>query len=244
MKAKSDGAWDAYVHAHSAGTFFHLAGWRTVVEQTFNHRTYQLEVRRDGALVGVAPLVELRSRLFGHALISNGFCVGGGPIASDDAALTQLLEQAERLGRDLGVDYIELRDAPDAAPGWLAKDNLYATFDGPLATGDRGESPTDSAQAARRRTQVARARSTGEDRNLPRGLLSAVHAHDAQPRHPRHAPPVFRAAAEGFRRRLRAPDIYEVSDPSRASSATSSATACCRTGRAAIPMRAPSAPTT
>jgi FemAB-related protein (PEP-CTERM system-associated) len=136
MKAKSDGAWDAYVHAHSAGTFFHLAGWRTVVEQTFNHRTYQLEVRRDGALVGVAPLVELRSRLFGHALISNGFCVGGGPIASDDAALTQLLEQAERLGRDLGVDYIELRDAPAAAPGWLAKDNLYATFDGPLATGE------------------------------------------------------------------------------------------------------------
>ncbi|WP_454717252.1 FemAB family XrtA/PEP-CTERM system-associated protein [Caulobacter segnis] len=134
MRAASDSAWDAYVRAHPAGTFFHLAAWRKVIEHTFNHRTYQLEVHRDGALVGVAPLVELRSRLFGHALISNGFCVGGGPIASDADAQALLLDRIEHLGRDLGVDYIELRDTPAATPGWAAKDDVYATFDGPIAT--------------------------------------------------------------------------------------------------------------
>lgn len=135
MRPASDSAWDAYVRAHPAGTFFHLAAWRAVIEQAFKHRTYQLEVYRDGALAGVAPLVEVRSRLFGHALISNGFCVGGGPISSDANAQAQLLDKVERLGRDLGVDYIELRDAPDAAPGWAAQDGVYATFDGPIAVG-------------------------------------------------------------------------------------------------------------
>lgn len=133
MRAPPDSAWDAYVRAHPGGTFFHLAAWRQVIEETFNHRTYQLEVHRDGALVGVAPLVELRSRLFGHALISNGFCVGGGPIASDADAQALLLDRIERLGRDLGVDYIELRDTPTAGGGWAAKDGVYATFDGPIA---------------------------------------------------------------------------------------------------------------
>ncbi len=133
MTPESTSAWDAYVRAHPGGTFFHLTGWRTVVEQAFNHRAYQLEIRQDGVLTGVAPLVELRSRLFGHALISNGFCVGGGPIASDPDALAHLLDRVERLGRALGVDYIELRDTSAAAPGWLAKGDVYATFAAPIA---------------------------------------------------------------------------------------------------------------
>lgn len=133
MRPASDSAWDAYVRAHPAGTFFHLAAWRTVMEQAFNHRTYQLEVYRDGALAGVAPLVELRSRLFGHALISNGFCVGGSPIASDADALAELIEKVEALGRELGVDYIELRDAPTAPQGWSAQEGVYATFDSRVA---------------------------------------------------------------------------------------------------------------
>jgi FemAB-related protein (PEP-CTERM system-associated) len=165
MRPESDSAWDAYVRAHPSGTFFHLTGWRTVVEQAFDHRTYQLEARRDGALVGVAPLVELRSRLFGHALISTGFCVGGGPIASDDDALAHLLDKVERLGRDLGVDYIELRDTPAAAPGWSAQDGLYATFDGPIAA----EAESNLKQIPRKQRAVVR-------KSLERGLQVKVEA--------------------------------------------------------------------
>jgi FemAB-related protein (PEP-CTERM system-associated) len=128
MNDPNDREWDAFVDAHPAGSFFHLSAWRGVAQKVFGHRTFQLRVHRHGALVAVLPLVEVRSRLFGHALIGNGFCVGGGPLALDEAALADILSQAEMLGRELGVEYVELRDTPEAGPDWRPRSDLYVNF--------------------------------------------------------------------------------------------------------------------
>jgi FemAB-related protein (PEP-CTERM system-associated) len=120
--------WDAFVRGHPDGSFFQLSAWADVTQSVFDHRSFQLTTRRGGALSAVLPLVEVRSRLFGHALIANAFCVGGGPLAVDAAALAEILDQAEQLGRELGVEYIELRDTPSAGPQWAVRDDLYAYF--------------------------------------------------------------------------------------------------------------------
>lgn len=133
MTSPPDQAWDAFVHGHPAATFFHLSAWRDVAQDVFGHRPHFLTEHRGGEVSAVLPLVEIRSRMFGHALISNAFCVGGGPLAADDASLAGVLDQAEHLGRKLGVDYVELRDAPAAAPGWTARGDLYSGFEGPMA---------------------------------------------------------------------------------------------------------------
>ena len=96
--------WDDYVLAHPQGSFFHLSGWRDVVRDTFGHPAHFLMTERDGAITGVLPLVEIKSRLFGHSLVSSAFCVGGGPLASDPQVLTALLAEAEETARKLGVD--------------------------------------------------------------------------------------------------------------------------------------------
>jgi len=131
MNALNPEAWDAFVRAHPDATFFHLAAWRGVAHDVFGHRAHYLSLEQDGELAAVLPLVEVNSRLFGHALISNAFCVGGGPLARNEAARLAILEKAEALGRQLEVDYIELRDTSDA-PGWIRRDDLYATFEGPI----------------------------------------------------------------------------------------------------------------
>jgi hypothetical protein len=70
----ADGAlWDAFVFACPEATFFHRAGWKTVIERAFGHRTHYLLAQRAGAIVGVLPLTEVDSRLFGHSLVSNPF---------------------------------------------------------------------------------------------------------------------------------------------------------------------------
>ena len=66
-------AWNAYVQAHPEGTFFHLAEWQDVLTRAFGHRTHYLLAERGGAIVGVLPLAEVKSRLFGHALVSTPF---------------------------------------------------------------------------------------------------------------------------------------------------------------------------
>ena len=125
--------WDAYVASRPDANFFHLSGWREVVKRSFGHACPYLVAREGGAIGAVMPLVEIQSRVFGHFLIGNGFTVGGGPLAANDAALQTVLAEAEELGRARKVAYVELRDCGNAGPGWQAKSDLYAGFEGPIA---------------------------------------------------------------------------------------------------------------
>lgn len=133
MSSSTDEAWDAFVERHPDATFFHRSAWRRVVSEVFGHRPHYLTEQRDGQITAILPLFEIRSRLFGHSLISTAFCVGGGPLATDAASFDAILEQAAALGRTLKVDYVELRDLPSATPGWKTRDDLYAGFERQLS---------------------------------------------------------------------------------------------------------------
>ena len=101
--------WDTYVKSHKEGTFFHLSGWHTVIRNSFSHACYFLFAESAGEICGVLPLVEVKSTLFGHALISTPFCVYGGAIADSEDIVRQLEQQACELAEQLEVDYLELR---------------------------------------------------------------------------------------------------------------------------------------
>lgn len=120
--------WDAFVAASREGTFFHLSGWRQVIENAFFHRTHYLEARRSGALSAVLPLTEIRSRLFGHMLISNAFCMYGGTLASDDESKTAVESEAARIARDLNVDFLEFRCRRPEHPDWRQAPAIYCDF--------------------------------------------------------------------------------------------------------------------
>lgn len=122
------GRWDAFVKAHPDGTFFHLAGWQAVIERAFHHTTYYAFTERDGLLTGVMPLVHVKSRLFKSALISNAFCVYGGPIATDATSRAQLVDYALAQMERLKVNHVEFRNRRASEPGWCYKSDLYATF--------------------------------------------------------------------------------------------------------------------
>ncbi len=119
--------WDAFVASHPEATFFHLSGWKTVLEEAFGHPTHYLYAEQEGKIVGVLPLGQIKSRLFGNALISTPFCVYGGALA-DDASVRSALEQAAcDLARDLEVDWLELRNLQPSGSGRPTKE-LYVTF--------------------------------------------------------------------------------------------------------------------
>jgi FemAB-related protein (PEP-CTERM system-associated) len=119
--------WDAYVNAHPDATFFHRAGWKRVIEEAFGHRTHFLLAERAGEILGVLPLAEIRSRLFGHSLGSLPFCAYGGILADHDAAGRALDDAAQALGRKLNVGALEYRNRVAQHADWPTKD-LYVTF--------------------------------------------------------------------------------------------------------------------
>jgi FemAB-related protein (PEP-CTERM system-associated) len=127
LEAADSERWEAFVRRCPKASFFHRIGWREVIEEIFRHRTHYRIAERGDEIVGVLPLAEVKSRLFGHALVSLPFCVYGGPAADDLDSELALIESASDLARSLGVEHLELRNRVALCPGWPRQD-LYVTF--------------------------------------------------------------------------------------------------------------------
>lgn len=119
--------WEAFVQGSPQATFFHRIGWRSVIEGCFGHRTHYLLAERGQAVAGVLPLAQVKSLLFGHALVSLPFCAEAGIAADDREAAAALQEAAQKLASRLGVAHLELRHAEPRNPGW-PRQELYAAF--------------------------------------------------------------------------------------------------------------------
>jgi len=120
--------WDEFVLARASGTFFHLSGWKRVIERAFGHRTYYLIAERGQTVTGVLPLTHVKSLLFGSSLISNAFSVHGGPIAEDAESLRKLEAEAVRLMDAIAVPVLELRNFSASRADWPSRKDLYASF--------------------------------------------------------------------------------------------------------------------
>lgn len=102
--------WDRYVRAHAGASLYHLFGWRNVFHRTYGHKTYYLmATAREGAVLGVLPLVHFKHLISGNSLVSLPFVDGGGILADSRQAQESLLAEAIKLGRAVGAGTIELR---------------------------------------------------------------------------------------------------------------------------------------
>ncbi|MDO8932221.1 MAG: FemAB family PEP-CTERM system-associated protein [Rhodocyclaceae bacterium] len=119
--------WEAFVAVAPGATFFHRAGWQNLLRDVFRHRTAFLYAEQNGAVVGVLPLAQVNSRLFGNALVALPFAVYGGVVAADPAVAAALEAEAERIARELGVAHLEYRNIDARHPDWPTQD-LYVTF--------------------------------------------------------------------------------------------------------------------
>jgi len=123
---------DRFVAAHPQGTFFHLSGWRRVIEKVMGHRGADLCAFRGEELVGVFPLMRSASLFGPPSLISMPYAVYGGPLGETDEVQRALFDAAERIALEEGVGRLEMRflhepgEAFDSAE--LAESELYYTF--------------------------------------------------------------------------------------------------------------------
>ncbi|MCC6782839.1 MAG: FemAB family PEP-CTERM system-associated protein [Planctomycetes bacterium] len=122
-----DAHWDSFVRDHPQGSFFHLSGWRRVVEETFHHQAHYLVCERGRAWCGLLPLFFVRSPFIGKQLISVPYAVYGGLLVRELEFQQPLLDAAAQYGRRLGASYLELRHL-EARPGERVPYELYVTF--------------------------------------------------------------------------------------------------------------------
>jgi len=121
------GRWDSFVRGVEGGTFYHLSGWKKLIEKELRHRTYYLHCENEGEIAAVLPLARVKSWLFGDALVSTPFLVHGGPLASSEQALQNVVAAAKEIAEELRVDYLELRNRAPLNGKWHCNDS-YVTF--------------------------------------------------------------------------------------------------------------------
>lgn len=126
---------DSYVAEHPDSGLFHRPQWSLAVEKGCGQRSHYLVAERPGGgLAGCLPLTDVRSVLFGRALVSTGFGTGGGAIADDEAAAAALLGAAAGLADRTGTA-LELRGGP-FPEDYAVRDDVYAGFAMDLPQGE------------------------------------------------------------------------------------------------------------
>ncbi len=130
--------WDTFVQFHEQGTFCHLSGWKTVIEQGAGQVCPYIVAKQDGDIVGVLPLTIKKHIIFGKALISNMFCVYGGALGLDGDIVSELYQYAWDFAQDNNLPIFEVRgEVPDQdeSANWVASSGS-ATFKKALALND------------------------------------------------------------------------------------------------------------
>ncbi|WP_188055606.1 FemAB family XrtA/PEP-CTERM system-associated protein [Sphingosinithalassobacter sp. CS137] len=130
----------AFVHDHPEGTPFHLPAWSTAVARGCGQKAHYLIAQRaNGEVAGVLPLTEVHSPLFGRALVSAGFGVGGGILAEGAGPVAPLAEAAWELAARLSCPTVELRGGAHPGGAWMADETTYCGFTRDLAEDDEAE---------------------------------------------------------------------------------------------------------
>jgi len=99
----------ADVHAAVAGYQRDLR-WLGALRDGLRHQPYLLLARQGDRVVGVLPLALVKSLLFGTYLVSLPYLNWSGPVASDAAVVTALIDRAVALSDELDADHLELRN--------------------------------------------------------------------------------------------------------------------------------------
>lgn len=101
--------WDAFVNLHSDSTFFHYFGWKKILEISTGHKTYYLAAYQNEKILGLLPLINVKSALFGNVLSSLAFGSYGGAVGESREVCAALEQEAVSLGTKLGVGSVEFR---------------------------------------------------------------------------------------------------------------------------------------
>ncbi|BEV00948.1 FemAB family XrtA/PEP-CTERM system-associated protein [Novosphingobium olei] len=129
----------AFVAADAQASAFHTPAWQSAVMRACGHEAVALVAERGGGIVAMLPFHVVHSPLFGRALVSTGFAVGGGMLG-DAAAAEPLYAAACELAVRRNVPTIELRGGPmPQARGWHVKTDSHAGFVAPLAADDEAQ---------------------------------------------------------------------------------------------------------
>ncbi len=123
-----DPDWNRFVDQHPEGQLFHLSDWGAVYAELSWLKPCFLAAERQGSLVGVMPLAEVRWGWRGKALVSAPYCVQAGPLAAEPDVAPALEQAALEYARRRRARFLEVRQSENPNPARPCS-TPYASFE-------------------------------------------------------------------------------------------------------------------
>ena len=103
--------WNRYVESNTAASLYQRAEWKNLIHNVFGHNCYYFyALNNNEEIVGILPLVRLKSRLFGDFMVSMPYFNYGGAIANSESIEQKLIQAANSHAKKTGSNHIEYRD--------------------------------------------------------------------------------------------------------------------------------------
>lgn len=109
MRVRLEQAWRACLASHGHAAMYCTPRMVCALADGLRHDAYVIEARSDDRVVGLLPLIHVRSVFFGGFLVSLPYVSFGGVIADCAQAAQQLANRAVSLAAELNVKFLELR---------------------------------------------------------------------------------------------------------------------------------------
>ena len=122
--------WNHYVESHPGTSLYHRTEWKDLIQNVLGHECYYFYASNNGEIVGILPLVRLKSRLFGDYMVSMPYFNAGGAIANNLSIEQKLIQTANEHAQNIGTDHIEYRDniAREGLPVRTEKVNMILSL--------------------------------------------------------------------------------------------------------------------
>ena len=112
LRAAEQGDYSAYLAAQADACAYHSLAWRDLLCRVYGYQPHYLLARDAGVICGVLPLMMVARPWSGRHLSALPFS-HRVPVLATPMARTALLQAAQRLARECGARYLEVRE--DAA---------------------------------------------------------------------------------------------------------------------------------
>ena len=130
---------DAWVMQHSGGLPFHRPKWLKAIETGTGQAAHCVIAETGGEIAAILPFHLVHSPLFGRALVSSGFAVGGGILSDSKVATRRLATEICELAERWSCPTVELRGGSMPGGGWIEKSGAHANFCKALRLDDDAE---------------------------------------------------------------------------------------------------------
>ena len=130
---------DAWVMDQENGLPFHRPKWLLAIEAGTGQVAHCLVAERGGSIVGLLPFHVVHSALFGRALVSSAFAVGGGILSTSPATTRRLAQEICDLAENWSCPTVELRGGSMPGKDWIEKRDSHANFLKPLHADNEAE---------------------------------------------------------------------------------------------------------